>query len=238
MGTLRTALVLAFAALLAAGGEEAVRIKVAATRGLVIPQTKGGGFQREFRFTAVPAQANRWILQRLRLRGMVFDIDGNETPVHLDVVEYYRVDSKGRTLQFDSHYCPYRQQRGGDLEISSTLTYGRLVAKKRGDTILSKSFVLKWAKDADGTVVPMRTRKGQLIPAERGERVEFKHNPGSIPTHYAYSVQWDTRPGHGSRSRPSGSIEVGTWRIQPPKQTGTTVAVSRPKPIPRIKKRH
>ncbi|MHC4578355.1 MAG: hypothetical protein ACYTFD_10550 [Planctomycetota bacterium] len=214
-----------------------IRIQVAATRGQIIPQSKGGGgFQRTFRFTAIPGKSNHWLRQVLEVRGTVFDAKGKSTPAHLDVIEYYRVGSLGRTIQPDSHYSQYWHHCGGTLTISSTLTYGTLVPKKRGDTILGKSFILRSAKDAAGKTVTMKTRTTrQVIPAEHGERVEFHLDRGSIPTHYTYRVQWDARPGRGSRTRPSGEMEVGTWRMELPKQTGPTVALVRPRPIPRLK---
>jgi len=212
-----------------------IRIRVAATKGQIIPQSKGGGFQRTFRFTAIPGKSSHWIRQVLEVRGTVLDAKGRVTPVHLDVIEYYRVDSSGRTIQADSHHSQYRDHCGGALTIRSTLTYGVLVARKRGDTILGKSFILRSAKDAAGKYFTMRTRKGQTIPAERGRRVEFQLHRGTIPTQYTYGLHWDARPGRGSRSRPSGDIEVGTWKAVAPKQTGPTVAPIRPRPIPRLK---
>ena len=82
----------------------------------------------------------------------------------------------------------------------------------------------------------MKTRRlpRRTIPAENGERVEFRQDPGSIPTRYSYRVQWDARVGVGSRTQPSGEIDVGTWTIEAPEQTGHTRAVQRAKPIPRI----
>jgi hypothetical protein len=212
-----------------------IRIEVAASRGQIIPQAKGGGFQRTFRFTAVPGKGNHWIRQALEVRGSVLDAKGRSTPVHLDIVEYYRVNSKGRTIQHDSHYSQYRDHCGGTLTIRSTLTYGTLAARKRGDTILARSFILCSARDAVGKDFTMRTRKGELIPAERGTRVVFHLHRGTIPTQYGYRVRWDARPGRGSRARPSGEIDVGTWKALLPKQTGSTVALVRPRPIPRLK---
>jgi hypothetical protein len=214
---------------------EPIRIQVAATKGRIIPQSKGGGFQRTFRFTAMPGKSNHWVRQVLEVRGTVLDAKGGSTPVHLDVIEYYRVDSSGRTIQADSHHSQYRDHCGGALTIRSTLTYGTLVARKRGDTILGKSFILRSARDAAGKYFTMRTRKGQTIPAERGKRVEFRLHRGTIPTQYTYGVRWDARPGRGSRSQASGAIDVGTWRMSGPKQTGPTVAPIRARPIPRLK---
>lgn len=212
-----------------------VRVKVAASKGQVIPQSKGGGgFQRTLRFTAVPVRAGRRIMQRLTVRGEVFDAKGNRKTVHLDVVEYYRLARSGRAVSADSHYSQYWTARGGDLVISGTLTYGRLVAKRRGDTIVSKSYVLRGATDENGKPVTMKTRTipRRVIPAEWGKRVTFVVDPGSIPTRYSYGVKWDTRPGIGSRTKPSGAIEVGTWQVEAPKQEGHTRAVARPRPIP------
>ena len=176
-------------------------------------------------------------MQRLHVRGEVFDGKGNRKAVHLDVVEYYRVSSSGRAVSRDSHYSQFWTARGGDLVISSTLTYGRLVARKRGDTIVSKSFVLRGAVDGDGKPVIMKTRTTprQVIPAERGKRVTFDVDPGSIPTRYSYGVKWDTRPGVGSRTQPSGEMGVGTWWVVAPKQKGHTGTVSTPRPIPRLR---
>lgn len=219
--------------------QQQIRIHVAATRGEIIPQSKGGGgFQRTFRFTAIPGKGNHWIRQVLEVRGTVFDAKGRSTRAHLDVIEYYRVSSSGRTIQGDSHYSQYWDHCGGSLTISSTLTYGMLRPKKRGDTILAKSFILRSAKDAAGRLVTMKTRTTrQVIPAEHGKRAEFQLDVGSIPTHYTYKVRWDVRPGRGSRTRPSGALSVGTWMMEPPKQTGPTVALVRPRPIPTLKKR-
>jgi hypothetical protein len=211
-----------------------VRIEVAASEGEIIPQSKGGGgFQRTFRFTAVRGEANRWIRQTLEVRGTVFDADGKSAPAHLDVVEYYRVDSSGRAIQADSHYSQFWDFCGGDLEISSTLEYGTLVPKKAGDTIVGKSFVLKWARDAEGELVMMRKRTTfEAIPAERGERAEFRPQDGALPTRYGYRVRWDARPGVGPRTKPAGEIDVGTWHVVLPEQTGPTRAATRPAPIP------
>jgi len=223
------------AARAAEGPADPTRIRVAASKGLIIPQAKGGGFQRTFRFTAIPGESSHWIMQVLEVRGTVLDGKGTSTPVSLDVIEYYRVGSSGRAIQADSHYSQFREHCGGDLTISSTLTYGTLTSFKRGDTIVSKSFILRSARDAAGDFVTMRTSKGKVIPDERGKRVNFRRDAGSIPTHYTYRVQWDARPGVGSRTRPSGVMEVGTWHMEAPKQTGKTVAIARPRPIPRIK---
>jgi hypothetical protein len=211
-----------------------VRIEVAASSGAIIPQSKGGGgFQRTFRFTAVGGEANRWIRQTLAVRGTVFDAEGTSAPAHLDVVEYYRVDSKGRAIQADSHYSQFWEHCGGDLEISSTLEYGTLAPKRLGDTIMGKSFVLKWAKDAEGEIVTMRKRRNrEEIPAERGERVEFRAQDGALPTRYSYRVRWDARPGVGPRTKPAGEIEVGTWQVVLPEETGPTRAAAREAPIP------
>ncbi|MCK6459221.1 MAG: hypothetical protein L6Q95_04920 [Planctomycetes bacterium] len=211
-----------------------VRIEVAASEGEIIPQSKGGGgFQRTFRFTAVRGEANRWIRQTLEVRGTVFDASGRSAPAHLHVVEYYRVGSDGRAIQADSHYSQFWDFRGGDLEISSTLEYGALAPKRAGDTITGKSFVLKWAKDAKGELVTMRKRTTlEEIPAERGERAEFRTAEGALPTRYAYRVRWDARPGIGPRTKPAGEIEVGTWHVVLPEEKGPTRAVARPAPIP------
>ncbi|MGQ0613847.1 MAG: hypothetical protein ACT4PV_08940 [Planctomycetaceae bacterium] len=232
---------------LAAGGlaradgppPETVTIAVAATKGQIIPQSRGGGgFQRTFRFTATPGRSGHWIRQLLAVRGTVLDGEGNSTPVHLDVTEYYRVDASGRTIQADSHYSQFWKFRGGDLTISSTLTYGMLRSRKQGDTILGKSFILRAATDAAGEFVTMETRTTrQEIPAERGERVEFDPDADPIPTDYRYRVQWNARPGIGPRTQPSGTIEIGTWSIQAPKQTGPTREAVRPRPIPRLETR-
>ncbi len=222
-----------------AGGPPApILIRVQATRGRIIPQSKGGGgFERSFRFAAAPAEANRWIMQVLTVRGTLFDERGVTSPAHLDVVEYYRVDASGRAIQSDSHYSQFWEQRGGDLTISSTLTYGVLLPKRWGDAILLKSFMLASAKDAAGAFVEMKTRTTrQVIPAERGERVEFDADAGSIPTRYTYRVSWDARIGTGSRTKPSGKIEVGTWQQETPPQTGPTQAVVRMRPIPRLER--
>jgi hypothetical protein len=213
-----------------------VRIRVDASRGEITPQSKGGGgFQRTFRFTAVPGEHNHWIRQVLEVRGTVLDAEGDSTPVHLDVIEYYRVDSSGRTIQPDSHYSQYWEFLGGDLTIRSTLTYGTLRSIRRGDTILSRSFILRSASDAAGNRVTMRKRTNRrVIPAEGGRRVEFRKGCGSIATHYAYRVRWDARR---SRTRPSGRIEVGTWWTDAPEssQGGHTAALARPRPIPLVK---
>lgn len=211
-----------------------VRVSVAASEGEIIPQSKGGGFQRTFRFTATPGESLHWIRQVLAVRGTVFDSEGESQAVHLDIVEYYRVDKSGRTIQCDSHYSQYRDHCGGDLTISSTLTYGALATRKQGDTIIGKTFILRWAKDGDGKLFTMRTRKGRVIPAEKGERVVFRADTGAIPTRYSYRVQWDARPGRGSRTQPSGVMERGTWLVVLPEQKGPTVAAARPRPIPRL----
>jgi len=210
-----------------------VRVHVAASPGRIIPLSRGGGgFQRTFRFRARPGRSGCWIRQVLEVRGTVLDAAGRSSPAHLDVVEYYRVDASGRTIQPDSHHSQYPEHCGGDLTIRSTLTYGTLETAKLGDTIVRKSFILRDAKDATGESVTMRTRKGWVIPAERGARVAFKRDAGSIPSHYEYRVQWDARPGQGPRTQPSGEMETGTWYVEPPPQTGHTVAVARPQPIP------
>jgi len=211
-----------------------VRIEVEASKGAIIPQSKGGGgFQRTFRFTAVGGAGGRWIRQTLEIRGTVLDADGKSSPAHLDVVEYYRVDSSGRAIQADSHYSQFWDFCGGDLEISSTLEYGTLEPKHLGDTIVGKSFVLKWAKDAHGELVTMRKRTTlEEIPAERGERVEFRAAEGVFPTRYSYRVRWDARPGKGPRTKPAGEIEVGTWHVVLPEQKGPTRAAERQMPIP------
>jgi hypothetical protein len=230
-------LFLALAALAGVAAPEApsVRIEVEATAGEVIPQSKGGGgFQRTFRFTAVPGEANRWIRQTLEVRGTVFDAEGKSAPAHLDVVEYYRVDSSGRAIQDDSHYSQFWDFCGGDLTIASTLEYGTLAPKRLGDPVVGKSFVLKWAKDAAGELVTMRKRTTrEAIPAERGERAEFHVDPGALPTRYSYRVRWDARPGVGPRTEPAGEIETGTWQVVLPEQAGPTRAEARPQPIPR-----
>lgn len=242
---LRAPLWLVFLVFVAAGagagaGEEPppdpVRIEVQATRGRIIPQSKGGGgFERTFRFRAVPGEGNHWIRQELAVRGTVFDEEGTRKPVHLDVVEYYRVDSSGRTLQADSHYSQFWEARGGDLTITSTLTYGTLEAKKVGDTILLRSFILRGATDAEGEPVVMRKRTNrEILPAERGERVTFAPHEGTIPTQYGYRVTWDARAGEGARTQPAGEIETGTWVPVLPAQTGPTRADARAQPIPEL----
>ena len=215
-----------------------IRIQVAASKGQVIPQSRGGGgFQRNLRFTALPGRAGGWIRQALEVRGTVFDVNGRTKPVHLDVVEYYRVGRGGAAISPDTHYSQFFAARGGKLVITATLTYGALESKKRGDTIVSKSFVLRGATDENGKHVAMktRTRPRQVIHAERGKRVAFITDPGSIPTKYTYGVRWDTRPGFGSRTQPSGAIDVGTWWSVLPKQEGHTKASATPRPIPRLK---
>lgn len=213
-----------------------IRIGVEASKGEIIPQSKGGGgFQRTFRFTATPGEGNHWIRQTLEVRGTVFDADGTSAPAHLDVVEYYRVDSKGRAIQADSHYSQFWDFCGGDLAISSTLDYGTLEAKRVGDPILAKSFILRSATDAAGEAVTMRKRRNrEAIPAEGGEHVQFARDPGSIPTRYSYRVRWDARPGVGPRTEPAGEIDVGTWEVVLPERQGHTRAAARPAPIPRL----
>ena len=79
----------------------------------------------------------------------------------------------------------------------------------------------------------MKTRTTrQVIPAERGKRVRFRLDRGSVPTQYTYGVQWDAR---ASRTKPAGEIEVGTWKLVALKQTGHTVALPRSRPIPPLK---
>ena len=216
---------------------EPIRIRVAASKGQIIPQSRGGGgFQRTFRFTATPGRSNHWIKQVLEVRGTVFDARGRSKDAHLDVIEYYRVDSSGKTIQHDSHYSQFHDFCGGDLTISSTLTYGTLRPIKLGDTILGKTFILRSCRDAEGKRVTMKTRTTRrTIPAERGKRVEFQAAPASIPTRYTYRVKWNACPGHGSRTRPSGEMDVGTWRIETPKQVGRTVATMPARPIPRLR---
>ena len=223
------------AAALAQGPATPVLIHVAASKGQLIPQSKGGGFQRLFRFSAKPGRAGHWIRQALEVRGSVVDAKGATMAVHLDIVEYYRVGSSGRAIQPDTHFSPFRKHCGGALTIRSTLTYGTLASIKRGDMILGKSFILRGATNAVGKFVTMRTRKGQVIPAEHGERVTFNRHAGSVPTRYAYAVTWDACPGTGSRTRPKGAIEQGTWQMEAPKQSGTTAAVVRPQPIPGLR---
>ena len=165
----------------------------------------------------------------------VFNEHGRTKPVHLDVTEYYRVDAKGRAVSADTHYSQFWSARGGDLVVSATLTYGTLEPIKRGDTIVSKSYILRWAKNATGELVTMKTRERprQVIPAEHGKRVKFHAAAGALQTTYSYRVQWDTR---GSRTKASGEIETGTWTIEAPKQTGPTRAEARARPIPALKK--
>ena len=219
-----------------------VRITVAATKGEIIPQSRGGGgFQRTFRFTAKPGKAlhsgSHWIRQTLEVRGTVFDAKGNTVRAHLDVIEYYRVDGKGRAIQADSHYSQFEKMAGGDLTIRSTLIYGTLTSIKRGDSIMGKSFILRSCADAAGKFVTMKTRKGRIIPAEKRERVTFKRHAGSLVTRYEYGVRWDAR----SRTKPSGTMEVGTWLIEVPQSKGTskskTSEAARPRAIPLLKTR-
>jgi hypothetical protein len=109
------------------------------------------------------------------------------------------------------------------------------VPKRLGDTILQRSFVLRSATDAKGEEVTMRKRRNrEVIPAEGGEHVDFRQDPGSIPTRYSYHVRWDARPGVGPRTQPAGEIEVGTFEVEIPEQTGHTQAIVRPSPIPRL----
>ena len=154
------------------------------------------------------------------------------------MVEYYRVDAKGRAIQADSHYSQFEKMAGGDLTIRSTLTYGTLASVKRGDSIMGKSFILRSCSDADGKFVTMKTRKGRVIPAEKGKRVTFQGRAGSLPTHYEYRVRWDAR---ASRTKPSGTMDVGTWQIEVPQLRGTgkgkTSEVARPRAIPLLKTR-
>jgi hypothetical protein len=215
------------------------RILVAASSGEIIPQAKGGGgFQRSFRFRVAPLLDGRWVRQRLAVRGTVFDDDGKRRAVHLDVVEYYRVDRKGRARQIDSHYSQFRKARGGDLKISSTLAYGTLESKKRGDPIMAKTFILRGATNAEGEHVTMRKRTtGEVIPAEKGEKVEFEEEDGALSTRYRYAVSWDTRPGKGSRAEPSGKIGRGTWNVVLPKTKDRTKETAKVAPIPELKKR-
>lgn len=111
-----------------------------------------------------------------------------------------------------------------------------LVPKRWGDAILLKSFILASARDDAGEMVAMKTRTTRrVIPAERGLRVEFDVDPGSIPTHYSYRVQWDARAGSGSRTQPSGRIDVGTWEVEAPAQTGETRARAVVRAIPVLK---
>jgi hypothetical protein len=75
----------------------------------------------------------------------------------------------------------------------------------------------------------------EAIPAERGERVAFAADPGALPTRYGYRVRWDARPGVGPRTQPAGAVEVGTWQVEQPKETGPTQAAATPRPIPPLK---
>jgi hypothetical protein len=213
-----------------------ILIEIVSSRGSIIPQSKGGGgFQRSFRFHAKPGKANHWIQQVLEVRGTVFDAEGRTKVAHLDVIEYYRVDAKGKAIQADSHYSQYWNHCGGDLTISSTLTYGKLERVKVGDTILSKSFVLRSCLDEKGEPVVMKKRTTkEIIAAEHGKRVRFEVDPGSIPTRYSYRVQWDARD---VRTQPSGTIEVGTYEQVLPEQTGHTRAEVRPEAIPVLGRR-
>jgi hypothetical protein len=233
---MRPWLILLGISLAAQATESTTRILVAASKGSVIPQSKGGGgFQRSFLFTAKPGKANHWIRQALAVRGSVIDKLGAPTTVHLDVVEYYRVGSSGRAIQHDSHYSQFWKHFGGDLTISSSLTYGRLTAKKRGDSILGKSFILRSCTDARGRFVTMKKRTTkEVIPAEKGKRVDFRGHAESIPTRYSYRVQWDVR----KRTQPSGKIETGTWQFVPRPQSGRTKEPVRPRPIPSLKARN
>ena len=160
--------------------------------------------------------------------GGTIDVQLPEGPV---VVEAY--DCDGRAVA---------DSGGGALTISSKLEYGTLASKKRGDTILSKSFILGSAKDEKGKLVTMRKRTTRdVIPQERGLKVVFTVQRDSLPTTYTYRVQWDVR----KRTRPSGRIEVGTWKIELPKpresgkgkEKGRTHAQSLSQPIPRLKTR-
>ena len=233
-------LLLLFALVGAASAQETapdtILIEIVSSRGEVIPQSKGGGgFQRSFRFHAKPGKANHWIQQVLEVRGTVFDAEGRTKVAHLDVIEYYRVDSKGKAIQTDSHYSQYWSHCGGDLTISSTLTYGKLERIKVGDTILSKSFILRSCLDEKGEPVVMKKRTTkEVIPAEHGKRVRFVVDPGSIPTRYSYRVQWDARD---VRTKPSGTIEVGTFEHVLPEQSGHTRAEARPEEIPVVRRR-
>ena len=212
-----------------------VRITVAATQGEIIPQSRGGGgFQRTFRFTAKAGAALHWIRQELEVRGTVFDAKGSVTRAHLDIVEYYRVDAKGRAIQADSHYSQFEKMSGGNLTIRSSLTYGALKSLKRGDAIMGKSFILRGCADAAGKPVTMKTRKGRVIAAEQGKQVKFTRSVGSLATRYEYGVAWDTRT---SRTKPSGKMQVGTWLIEVPKEKGKTSEVARSRAIPRLKAR-
>jgi len=214
-----------------------VRIRVAGTKGELIPRSKGGpGYQRTFRFTATPAKSSHWIRQQLALRGTLVDVKGRTARAHLDVIEYYRVDASGRTLQPDSHRRKYPRHCSGTLTVTATLTYGTLVPKKRGDAIVGKSFILRSATNAAGKSVTMRkVTTGEIIPAEHGKRVVFHVDPGSIPTRYVYRPHWDACPGPGGKTELTGGIDAGTYKIEEPHQSGHTVAIVRPRPIPRLK---
>ncbi len=214
---------------------KSIRIAVSATSGEIIPQSKGGGgFQRSFRFTVAPGpgESNQWIRQELRVRGTVFDKAGRSTAAHLDVVEYYRVNAKGRMIQPDIHYSQYPRYCGGDLVIKSKLTFGRLRTKKRGDTIVAQSFILKWAKDAASEFVIMKTRdRRRIIASEKGKHVEFEDNDEASASHYEYKVTWNACPGAGPRTKPNGTLEPGKWWVETPKQDGPTQAKEKPRPI-------
>jgi len=225
-------------AAVAVAADPPTRIRLEASRGEVIPQAKGGGgFQRSFRFFAAPLRDGRWIRQELAVRGTVFDEEGTRATVHLDVVEYYRVDRKGRARQIDSHYSQFREARGGDLSIASKLTYGSLSSIKRGDPIMTKTFILRGATNESGEPVPMRKRTtGEIIPAEGGEKVKFEVEDQALATRYEYAVSWDTRTGVGSRAEPSGNIERGTWKIELPKTKDTTKETPKVEAIPELKR--
>ena len=235
---LRLALVpiLLGAALAQEAPPDPILIEIKSSRGEIIPQSKGGGgFQRSFRFHAKPGKANHWIQQVLEVRGTVFDAEGGSKVAHLDVIEYYKLEASGRAIQTDSHYSQYWNHCGGDLTITATLTYGQLERIKRGDTILSKSFILRSALDENGEHVVMRKRTTKdVIPAEKGKRVRFVVDPGSIPTRYSYRVRWDSRD--GGRTKPSGTIDVGTFEHLLPEQTGHTRAEVRPEAIPVVRR--
>lgn len=219
---------------------KSIRIQVFASHGEIIPQSKGGGgFQRRFRLEVVPGpgESNHWIKQELKVRGTVFNKAGQPTRAHLDVVEYYRVNAKGRMIQPDIHYSQYPRYCAGDLVIRSKLTFGRLKTKKRGDTIVAQSFILKWAKDATGEFVIMKTRdRLRIIASEKGKRVEFESNENASASHYEYKVTWNACPGAGPRTKASGTLEPGTWWIETPEQTGSTRVANKPRPIEKPKR--